>query len=39
MQKKPICFVMLENEQNLSSEYIASGATVLEKPFLFWSLK
>lgn len=32
---------MLENEQNLSSEDIASGAAVLEKSFLFrfWEFK
>lgn len=32
---------MLENEQNLSSEYIASVAAVLEKSFLFrfWEFK
>lgn len=32
---------MLENEQNLSSVYIASGAAVLEKSFLFrfWEFK
>lgn len=32
---------MLENEQNLSSEYIASGAAVLEKSFFFrfWEFK